>query len=690
MGAVARSILDYAERVEKFHYLNGRKADVFPKVEGKLVKLYELKCAVENFGSFKEITKQALWGQVAGKLGLSESPETATTIKHLYTSLLHPYEDYVAFASTQKPFSEEFKKNTSTTTTNTPAANEQKPEEEDDDEEEEFIQVATPPQEVPEPAKRGPGRPKGSKSKKRKVDKDEVVATPPRRKVGRPRKNSKVVESEEEEDEDDEVVRADDIDDDVQAGDDACEVCEHAIAAGSFYFVCNDCTRYYHCDCLDPKLSIITKENMSRFERWHCPYCLIGTCEFYFYEGEHQYTLKEFKDRADSFKEDYIRRHAPTVENAARDDVEDQMEREFWHHIECLNDCDLCVEYGADIHCDLKGSGFPTLTTSPFNKYSRHGWNLNNFPQLRRSLFHNMKQNISGVTVPWAYVGMMFSAFCWHSEDHYTYSVNYQHLGATKTWYGIPGSQAEKFEQVARATAPEIFEKQPNILFQRGTILSPEHIITNNVNCYVIDQRAGQFVITFPKAYHAGFNHGFNFNEAVNYAPPDWVPYGLESVKSYQQRGKEPIFSHDSLFILTAEKDEHPDTAEWLIKYLGEMIDQERYRRRLMRKKYPSIQQVYDRSDAPDEDYYQCDKCKYLAYLSRIIAVDEDGQEKRYCFKHMPESNVQRLEIRFKDDYLASLYFKVMARIPSEDTPQKQVSTGPSSALDLPKPQSVG
>lgn len=62
-------------------------------------------------------------------------------------------------------------------------------------------------------------------------------------------------------------------------------------------------------------------------------------------------------------------------------------------------------------------------------EYARCGWNLNVMPVLEQSLLCHINGDISGMKVPWLYVGMVFSAFCWHIEDHWSYSINYLH------WY---------------------------------------------------------------------------------------------------------------------------------------------------------------------------------------------------------------------------------------------------------------
>ena len=183
----------------------------------------------------------------------------------------------------------------------------------------------------------------------------------------------------------------------------------------------------------------------------------------------------------------------------------------------------------------------PTLETHPMNQYSKDPWNLNNIPILADSLLRFIKSDISGMTVPWTYVGMVFSTFCWHNEvstalrlsraaSHdisrtttRTASIlvgtwlcfgslppylSLVHWGETKTWYGVPGDDAELFEDAIRKEAPDLFEAQPDLLFQLVTLLSPKRLTDAGVRVYACNQRAGEFVITYPKAYHAGFNHG--------------------------------------------------------------------------------------------------------------------------------------------------------------------------------------
>ncbi|KAF2754810.1 PLU-1-domain-containing protein [Pseudovirgaria hyperparasitica] len=351
---------------------------------------------------------------------------------------------------------------------------------------------------------------------------------------------------------------------------DNCEICDINEVAGDMV-LCDDCEGGYHIKCLDPPLSAVPTT-----ESWFCAKCLVGTGEFGFEDGG-IYSLKQFQEKARNFKDNHFasKQHFDPILNQRRQVSEDEVEREFWRLVDDVQE-QIEVEYGADIGSATHGSGFPTVEKHPRDKYARDPWNLNRLPFVPDSLFRYIKSNISGMTQPWLYVGMVFSTFCWHAEDHYTYSANYQHFGATKTWYGIPADDAEKFEEAMKAAVPELFESQPDLLFQLVTLLTPDHLRKAGVRVYALDQRAGQLVITFPQAYHSGFNHGFNMNEAVNFAPSDWEPYGEAGALRLQDFRRDACFSHDELLMNAAsQKDITIKTAKWLAPALQRLLDRE-------------------------------------------------------------------------------------------------------------------
>lgn len=421
--------------------------------------------------------------------------------------------------------------------------------------------------------------------------------------------------------------------------------------------------------CLDPPLDVVPKE------QWFCFTCLAGTGgDFGFDEGE-EHSLSSFQARDLEFRRMWFESHAPlssSQESSGSDDPmsdhignvkvsEYDVEEEFWRLVQSPTET-VEVEYGADVHSTTHGSAMPTMETHPLNPYSKDPWNLNNIPIVSDSLLRYIKSDISGMTVPWIYVGMAFSTFCWHNEDHYTYSVNFMHWGETKTWYGIPGDDASKFEAAIKCEAPDLFEAQPDLLFQLVTLMNPKRVTDAGVRVYACNQRAGEFVITFPKAYHAGFNHGFNFNEAVNFALPDWLSYDRDCVQRYREHRKLPVFSHDELLITITQQSQSIKTAMWLIDSLREMTNREmelRARSRLLG--FPEILEREDRS----EEQYQCTVCKAFCYLSQITC---QCTSKIVCVDHadlLCEDRVthqRTLRKRFSDEELLETLAKVVER----------------------------
>ncbi|KAL1740892.1 hypothetical protein HDZ31DRAFT_85171 [Schizophyllum fasciatum] len=312
-----------------------------------------------------------------------------------------------------------------------------------------------------------------------------------------------------------------------------------------------------------------------------CDGCDCGG-DYGFDEGE-EHCLSSFQTRDNEFRRLWFDSHRPPADYPASpvankignvDVPEYFVEEEFWRLVQSTQET-VEVEYGADVHSATHGSAMPTLETHPLDPYSKDQWNLNNIPIVADSLLRYIKSDISGMTVPWTYVGMTFSTFCWHNEDHYTYSINFMHWGETKTWYGIPGDDAELFEAAMKREAPDLFEAQPDLLFQLVTLMNPKHVRDAGVRVYACNQRAGEFVLTFPKSYHAGFNHGLNLNEAVNFALPDWLAYDRDCVERYRRHKKMPVFSHDELLVTITQQAQTVKAAIWLQDSLQEMVVRE-------------------------------------------------------------------------------------------------------------------
>ncbi|KAI3804513.1 hypothetical protein L1987_26113 [Smallanthus sonchifolius] len=221
------------------------------------------------------------------------------------------------------------------------------------------------------------------------------------------------------------------------------------------------------------------------------------------------------------------------------------VEKEFWHEIACGKT--ESVEYA----CDVDGSAF---SSSPTDQLASSKWNLKKVSRLSRSTLRLLETTIPGVTEPMLYIGMLFSMFAWHVEDHYLYSMNYHHCGAAKTWYGVPGHAALDFEKAVRQKVytNDILSADGehgafDVLLGKTTLFPPNILSQHNVPVYKAVQKPGEFVVTFPRAYHAGFSHGFNCSEAVNFAIGDWFLLGSIASHRYALLNRTPLLPHEEL-----------------------------------------------------------------------------------------------------------------------------------------------
>lgn len=230
------------------------------------------------------------------------------------------------------------------------------------------------------------------------------------------------------------------------------------------------------------------------------------------YEGVYQQvnipiksmSVSEFRDMANSEK------YAPPPHGSY-----DDLEKIYWDKMTTHHGI-----YGADITGSISD---PDL---------KH-WYIKKLDTILNYVEEDYKICIEGVNTAYLYFGMFKTSFAYHTEDMELYSINYLHFGQPKTWYSIPPSYGETFEELMKSIFPKTHKVCPAFLRHKMTIVNPEFLKRCGIPVDKVTQEAGQIMITFPNGYHSGFNHGFNCAESTNFATERWVEYGKHAKICY-------------------------------------------------------------------------------------------------------------------------------------------------------------
>ncbi|CAK4076611.1 unnamed protein product [Aphanomyces euteiches] len=184
------------------------------------------------------------------------------------------------------------------------------------------------------------------------------------------------------------------------------------------------------------------------------------------------------------------------------------LERKFWKGLRPTMEPPT---YGADIVGSL------------FGDEHAMSWNVNKLDSILRSV------DLPGITQAMLYFGMWSAIFALHTEDMELYSINFLHTGKPKVWYAIPPQQASRVERICQTMFPDEYMTCHQFLRHKTSLISPSKLQEFDIPYTTAVQGPGEYIITFPRSYHQGFNTGFNIAESVNFATLRWIPRGLDA-----------------------------------------------------------------------------------------------------------------------------------------------------------------
>uniref|UniRef100_A0A8C5DHP9 Lysine-specific demethylase 4B n=1 Tax=Gouania willdenowi TaxID=441366 RepID=A0A8C5DHP9_GOUWI len=186
----------------------------------------------------------------------------------------------------------------------------------------------------------------------------------------------------------------------------------------------------------------------------------------------------------------------------------DDLERKYWKNLTFVSPI-----YGADVSGSIYDKDIDE-------------WNIGHLNTLLDMVEQECGIVIEGVNTPYLYFGMWKTTFAWHTEDMDLYSINYLHFGQSKSWYAVPPEHGKRLERLAQGFFPGSAQGCDAFLRHKMTLISPSILKKYGIPFDRVTQNEGEFMITFPYGFHAGFNHGFNCAESTNFATLRWVDYG--------------------------------------------------------------------------------------------------------------------------------------------------------------------
>ncbi|KAJ1914399.1 hypothetical protein H4219_004817 [Mycoemilia scoparia] len=648
----ARTNMNYLDQLYKFHAKQGQPLIKIPQLDHRPIDLYDLRKEVAARGGFNKVTEEKRWAEIGRGMNYDRKNCTSmsNSLKVAYFKIILPFEIYMNKLKAHGIKSENGLPENLENGAEAISENNEPLDSPSTRGSKSKIRRSASIAASRNLNENGTQQPH-NKRRKVKNGKDDALESPTSLKASTSSQGMKSPVKEQQE----EGKGVSKPAGTAEAIPDRCEVCKKS-EDDEHMLICDGCDKGFHMYCLTPPLKTVPAND------WYCDKCILTAGTDFGFEDGSVYSLESFQVKCNAFKRKMFPKYYKEAEAKGNKPAEyksvfvdpTNVESEFWRLVASPYE-DVEVEYGADLHSNQHGSGFPTLERNPLDRYSRDPWNLTLLPFQKGSLFNYINQDISGMMSPWLYVGMCFSTFCWHNEDHYTYSINYNHWGDIKTWYGVPGSSAEKFEKAMVKAMPELFETQPDLLLQLVTMYPPDKLVKENVPVYFCDQYPGEFVVTFPQAYHSGFNQGFNFAEAVNFATKDWIYRDVDCVKRYQEHYRAPVFSHDELLVVIEGSDQSPETSSWLKSVYKDMVDRELRERSDLKTRWGNrLKEVVYTTEVPDEQR-QCLVCKAYTYLSSVVCTCDSKAAS--CLSHVKELcrcdiSAKTLRLRFTESEL--------------------------------------